>query len=93
VIFKIGGTPRVGNKVKVESCFFKFTLIKKDCNPCFISRSLNDIDSMQCTSYYRDSYENSAWQMYLRECAIRVAREEVAFLEVSDVFTQIRFHI
>lgn len=37
---------------------------------------------MQCTSYYRDSYENSAWEMYLRECAIRVAREEVAFLEV-----------
>jgi hypothetical protein len=36
---------------------------------------------MQCTSYYRDPFETAAWQLYLRECALRTAREEVAFLE------------
>ena len=36
---------------------------------------------MQCSSYYRDPYETAAWQLYLRECALRTAREEVAFLE------------
>ncbi len=36
---------------------------------------------MQCTSYYRDPYEHAAWQLYLRENSLRVAREEVAFLE------------
>lgn len=38
---------------------------------------------MQCTSVYRDPYENAAWELYLRECALRTAREEVAFLEVT----------
>jgi hypothetical protein len=38
---------------------------------------------MQCTSYYRDPYEHAAWQLYLRECALRAAREEVAFLEAT----------
>jgi hypothetical protein len=38
---------------------------------------------MQCTSVYRDPYENAAWQLYLRECALRTAREEVAFLEAT----------
>ena len=36
---------------------------------------------MQCTSYFRDPFETAAWQLYLRECALRTAREEVAFLE------------
>ena len=36
---------------------------------------------MQCSSDYRDPYETAAWQLYLRECALRTAREEVAFLE------------
>ena len=36
---------------------------------------------MQCTSYYRDPYEHAAWQLYLRENGLRVAREEMAFLE------------
>ena len=39
--------------------------------------------SMQCTSFYRDPYEHAAWQLYLRECALRAAREEVAFLEAT----------
>ena len=38
---------------------------------------------MQCTSFYRDPYETVAWQLYLRECALRAAREEVAFLEAT----------
>ena len=38
---------------------------------------------MQCTSYYRDPYEAQAWELYLRECALRTAREEVAFLEAT----------
>ena len=38
---------------------------------------------MQCTSYYRDPYEDVAWRLYLRECALRAAREEVAFLEAT----------
>jgi hypothetical protein len=38
---------------------------------------------MQCTSYYRDPYETAAWQLYLRECSLRAAREEVAFLEAT----------
>ena len=38
---------------------------------------------MQCTSFYRDPYEHAAWQLYLRECALRAAREEVAFLEAT----------
>lgn len=37
---------------------------------------------MQCTTYYRDTLEHDSWQLYLRECTLRVAREEVAFLEV-----------
>jgi len=36
---------------------------------------------MQCTSYYRDPFETAAWQLYLKECSFRAAREEVAFLE------------
>ena len=39
--------------------------------------------NMQCTSFYRDPYEHAAWQLYLRECALRAAREEVAFLEAT----------
>jgi len=38
---------------------------------------------MQCTSFYRDPYEHAAWHLYLRESALRVAREEVAFLEAT----------
>ena len=38
---------------------------------------------MQCTSYYRDPYEHAAWQLYLKECSLRAAREEVAFLEAT----------
>ena len=38
---------------------------------------------MQCTSYHRDPYETAAWQFYLRECSLRAAREEVAFLEAT----------
>ena len=34
---------------------------------------------MQC----REAYENAAWQLYLRECTLRAAREEVAFLEAT----------
>jgi hypothetical protein len=36
---------------------------------------------MQCVSHYRDAFETAAWQLYLRECSLRTAREEVAFLE------------
>ena len=42
---------------------------------------------MQCTSYYRDPYEHAAWQLYLRECSLRAAREEVAFLEATGGVT------
>jgi hypothetical protein len=34
-----------------------------------------------CCSQMQAAYENTAWQLYLRECALRTAREEVAFLE------------
>ncbi len=40
-------------------------------------------NQMQCTSYFRDPYETAAWQLYLRECALRAAKEEVAFLEAT----------
>lgn len=42
---------------------------------------------MQCTSFYRDPYEHAAWQLYLRECTLRTAREEVAFLEATGGVT------
>ena len=34
---------------------------------------------MQC----REAYENAAWHLYIRECTLRAAREEVAFLEAT----------
>jgi len=43
--------------------------------------------NMQCTSFYRDPYEHAAWQLYLRENGLRVAREEVAFLESTGGVT------
>lgn len=43
---------------------------------------------MQCTSYYRDPFETAAWQLHLRECALRTAREEVAFLEAVGAATK-----
>ena len=43
---------------------------------------------MQCTAFYRDPYETAAWQLYLRECAMRAAREEVAFLEATGGVTE-----
>lgn len=46
----------------------------------FTKKGVN-LNQMQCTSYYRDPYEQAAWQLYLREGALRVAREEVAFLQ------------
>ena len=42
---------------------------------------------MQVTSYYRDPYEDYAWRLYLRECAMRTAREELAFLEATGGVT------
>ena len=44
--------------------------------------------TMQCTAFYRDPYETAAWQLYLRECAMRAAREEVAFLEATGGVTE-----
>ena len=43
---------------------------------------------MQCVSHYRDAFETAAWQLYLRECALRTAREEVAFLESTGGATK-----
>ena len=43
---------------------------------------------MQCVSHFRDAYETAAWQLYLRECAVRTAREEVAFLESTGGATK-----
>ena len=43
---------------------------------------------MQCTAFYRDPYETAAWQLYLRECVMRAAREEVAFLEATGGVTE-----
>ena len=43
---------------------------------------------MQCVSNFRDAYETAAWQLYLRECALRTAREEVAFLESTGGATK-----
>ena len=45
--------------------------------------SARDPAPMQCTSIFRDPYEQAAWNLYLRESALRVAREEVAFLEAT----------
>lgn len=51
---------------------------------CALTRSSTAADhAMQCTSFLRDPYEHTAWQLYLRECALRAAREEVAFLEAT----------
>ena len=38
---------------------------------------------MQC----REAFETASWNLYLRECTLRVAREEVAFLEATGGIT------
>jgi hypothetical protein len=36
---------------------------------------------MQCTSFYRDPYEQAAWHLYLHESTIRTAHSELIFLQ------------
>ena len=58
--------------------------IQKRIQPYALPGTLPDEqNSMQCTSYYRDPLEQAAWQLYLRENGLRVAREEMAFLEAT----------